>query len=285
MARVDGLASTASTKRLWDGTARAGARGLLAALALVGVSAGTPAFAACTEPTVEARAATSLDARALKLQDGRVLRLAGIEPFTLLLGDSGSAEEQLAARLMDLVAGKALRVAIISAKPDRYGRVPALVSVGGSWLQEALAGEGLALAYATDDPLPCFSGILAEEADARRAGRGFWSNGSVLEATPEALAPRIGRFAIFEGTVVSVGARPATTYLDFGKKWSEDVTVEIPAKARTGFGGETALEKLAGARIRLRGFLVDKGGPMLPVRSAMQLEILSSGPRADRIAP
>ena len=87
------------------------------------------------------------------------------------------------------------------------------------------------------------------------------------------------------GTVLSVGTRPATTYLDFGRTWSEDVTIEITARDRAAFGGEAALERLEGARIRARGFPVDKAGPMLPVRSQMQLEILDSGPGGGRIDP
>jgi Staphylococcal nuclease homologue len=239
------------------------------------MSAGSPSLAAgCLDATVGAQAASAADARSLKLDDGRVLRLSGIEPFTLLLGDTAGAENKLESRLSEFAAGKTLRVEIASEKPDRYGRLPALVTVAGSLLQETLTDEGLALAFAVGDPLPCFDRILAAEAKARSARRGFWSTESVPPATPEALEPRIGSFAIFEGIVLSVGTRRATTYLDFGRKWSEDVTIEIVAKERDAFGGEKALEKLAGARIRARGFLQEKAGPMLAVHSPMQLEIL-----------
>ncbi len=243
------------------------------------------AAAACLDTTVEAGTAEAVDARSLRLDDGRVLRLAGIEPFTLLLGDAADAEETLESRLAELVSGAALSVEIVSGDADRYGRLPALVTIAGSLLQEKLAGEGLALGYAAGDPLPCFDRILAAEADARSGRRGFWSIELVVQATPEAMQPRIGRFTIFEGTVVSVGKRPATTYLDFGRTWSKDVTIEIPAKARDALGGEDALEKLAGARIRARGFLEDNAGPMLTVLSPMQLEILATGSATGRIAP
>jgi endonuclease YncB( thermonuclease family) len=264
-------------------------RVVLAALLGVGLPsaapAPSPAETACSAAEAAARVAAVEDARSLRLEDGRVVRPAGIEPFTLLLEDPGYAEQKLVRRLSELTSGTDLRVAFVSETPDRYRRLPALVSIAGSLLQERLAGEGLALAFAGGDALPCFDRVLAAEAEARRAHRGFWSEVSVPEAEPEALKSRIGRFAIFEGTVVSVGTRRATTYLDFGTTWSKDVTIEIVAKDRDAFGGEAALDKLAGSRIRARGFLQEKAGPMLVVRSPLQLEILSYRRGADRIAP
>jgi len=240
---------------------------------------------ACLTEAVETTDAEVIDARTLSHDEGAALRLAGVEPFTLLLGDAGDPEGGLTRRLTALASGARLRVQVTADAPDRYGRLPALVAAGGTLLQEQLVREGLAIAFATGDPLPCFDRLLAAEVDARRANRGFWARLLVPEALPEALEPRLGRFAIFQGTVISVGTRPATTYLDFGFRWSEDVTIEIAAKNRDAFGGEAALEKLEGTRVRARGFLVDKGGPMLPVRSPMQLEILDSAPEDGRITP
>ena len=139
--------------------------------------------------------------------------------------------------------------------------------------RKTLTREGLAVVFATDEStLPCFARLLAAEDEARREGRGFWSGEELPEAVPAALRPLIGRFAIFEGVILSVGNRRATTYLNFGTWWSEDVTVEVLAGDRERFGGEEGLSALAGKRVRVRGFLEDKAGPMLLVRSPMQLE-------------
>jgi Staphylococcal nuclease homologue len=262
------------------------ARATLLCIALsTGASELSRAEPACVTEATEAAGAHVVDARTLGRDDGAALHLAGIEPFTLLLGDAGDPEGALARRLAALVSGAPLRVQVTDDAPDRYGRLPALVAAGGALLQEQLAREGLAIAFAAGDPLPCFDRLLAAEAEARRASRGFWARLSLPEALPEALAPRLGQFAIFQGTVVSVGTRPATTYLDFGVRWQTDVTIEIAAKNREAFGGEAALAKLEGARIRARGFLVDKAGPMLAVRSPMQLEILDQAPGHGRITP
>jgi endonuclease YncB( thermonuclease family) len=244
-----------------------------------------PAAPTCLNTASEAAVVEAIDARAFRLEDGRVLRLAGIEPFSLLLDDAGDAEAALTQRLAALVGDATLRIQIAAKAPDRYGRLPALIAVGDALVQEMLAAEGLAIAFANGDALPCFDRVLAAEAEARSAGRGFWRGIAIPDARPEALQGRIGRFAIFEGTVLTAGTRPATTYLDFGRRWSEDVTIEIAAKDRDAFGGEAELEKLAGSRIRARGFLAEKSGPMLKLRSPADLEIVAPRRVSDRIAP
>ena len=240
---------------------------------------------ACFKGAAEARAAQVADARALTLDDGRVLRIAGIEPFDLLRPDLGDAEAALERRLSELVNEATVSVQFASEEVDRYGRRPALVAAAGVLLQESLAGEGLVVAFASGDPLPCFERILAAEEAARRAGRGFWRDAALPQARPELLAARIGHFAIFEGEIISVGSRSTRTYLNFGRRWSQDVTVEIEARDRRRFGGEAGLAALAGQRVRVRGFLEAKAGPMMAIRSPMQLEVLNVGAGGKGQAP
>ncbi|MDQ3558838.1 MAG: thermonuclease family protein [Pseudomonadota bacterium] len=231
----------------------------------------------CLAEAAETRVAAVIDARSVKLEDGRVLRLAGIETFALLLDSGDDAEATLRGRLETMLARAPLRVVLLTGRPDRHGRLSALVAAAdGALVQEVLAREGLALAVAAGDPLPCFARFLSAENSARRAGRGFWAGTELPEARPDTLKPRIGRFAIFEGAPISVGNRPTRTYLNFGTWWSEDVTVEIPARDRALFGGEAALAQLAGRRLRIRGFVEDKGGPMVVIRSPMQMETLGA---------
>ena len=226
-----------------------------------------------------------VDARALELGDGRVLRLAGIEPFDLLSAGGDQAAAELQGRLAELVKDAAVRIELLSQEPDRYGRLAALVWAGGELVQDVAAREGLALAFASGAALPCFEKILAAEAEARRARRGFWRKVRVPAAFPEALAARIGGFAIFEGRVLSVGNRRARSYLNFGRRWTEDVTVEIAEDDRALFGGEEGLAALAGRRVRVRGFLEEKGGPMLVLRSPMQIEALDPAKETSGHAP
>jgi hypothetical protein len=221
------------------------------------------------------QAASVEDARALRLADGRLVRLAGIEPFTLLSIDADQADAAMRNRLQTLVAGKPVQVRLLSAAGDRYGRLPALLAAAnGVTLQTVLAAEGLAIAFATGEPIPCFAAILAAEAEAAQSKRGFWARASVLRATPKSLAGRNGGFAIFDGRVLTVGNRRTHTYLNFGSRWATDVTVDIEAKDRDAFGGETALGALAGQRVRVRGYVEERSGPLVRVRSPMQIQML-----------
>ena len=252
----------------------------LAAAALIG--AGGPgglsaaADTGCLDEAAEARAAEVMDARSLKLRDGRVVRLAGIEPFDMLRPSGSEAETALRRRIERLVATATLSVQPVAAQLDRYGRLPAMITADGALMQEALAEAGLAVAFAGGEPLPCFQRILAAEERARRARRGFWDGTPRLSATPAALAPHVGHFVIFEGPVLSVGNRRTRTYLNFGRRWREDVTVEIAAADRRLFGGEAALAALTGRLVRVRGFLEEKSGPMMTLRSPMQLEVIDA---------
>jgi endonuclease YncB( thermonuclease family) len=239
----------------------------------------------CAAADLGARAAAIADPRSIVLEDGRELRLAGIETFALLLPEGAETEAALQRRLETLLAGPPLRFRQVGQKPDRYGRLPAVIELdSGELVQEALAREGLAVAFASG-PLPCFEKILAAENEARQKRRGFWVAAALPEARPDALRELVGRFAIFEGRVLSVGNRPGRTYLNFGSWWARDVTVEIAARDRELFGGEAALASLAGRRLRVRGFVQEKGGPMLVASSPMQIETLPEAVPAEGYAP
>lgn len=229
----------------------------------------------CRGEIAEAGVVEAVGARALRLKDARTLKLAGIELFDVLLPDARDAGAKLQGRLLALVDDGALRFRLLATEADRYGRLPALVWVDGRMLQEVFAREGLAVAFA-NGALPCFDRIMAAENAARRAERGFWKGERLPWAVPSALVSRIGHFAIFEGRVLSVGNRPSRTYLNFGRRWTQDVTAEIAAESRDSFGGEAALAALAGKRVRVRGFLEEKGGPMVVLGSPAQLEVLDS---------
>ena len=228
----------------------------------------------CLDGAEDVQVEAIVDAVTIALVDGRALRLAGIEPIDLIV-ELADAESRMMERLTALSADGALQAKLVSQDTDRYGRLPAMVVANGILVQELLAREGLAVAFAGGDPLPCFDSILAAEEDARRHARGFWIGGDLPWARPQDLEARIGRFAIFEGNVVSVGNRSARTYLNFGYRWTEDVTVEIAAGRRERFGGEAFFASLAGQRLRVRGYVTEKDGPMVEVSSPMQIEQLA----------
>ena len=234
--------------------------------------------------------ASVADARTIVLADGRTVRLAGIASLAALARDRQTADAmdaRLAGWLTQWLATEPLGIRVLPGKPDRHGRHAALLMTGDELLQERLLGAGLAVflpeslpgsSRADDAGDGCARRLLAVEAAARLARRGGWSDPgfAIAAARPNALTPHYGHFVIFQGIVRSVGTRRDRTYIDFGTNWRSDVTVEVTAARRRYFGGEAALEKLAGKSVRIRGFLEEKSGPMVPAWHPAQIEVLAN---------
>src|SRR5882724_6983129 len=91
------------------------------------LSAATPAIAAgCAfEPQGEGRVAAVIDARTFRLEDGREVRLAGIEPA---IPDKTKAATALSA----IIAGREVTLRGEDDAPDRYGRQPAFAFLAGA---------------------------------------------------------------------------------------------------------------------------------------------------------
>src|SRR3981081_2453594 len=87
----------------------------------------TPAIAAgCAfEPQGEGRVAAVIDARTFRLDDGREVRLAGIEPA---VPDRAKAPGALSA----IITGRDLTLHGQDDAPDRYGRQPAFAFLAGA---------------------------------------------------------------------------------------------------------------------------------------------------------
>src|SRR5262249_27003737 len=92
-------------------------------------SAVDPAAAgACVfEAQGEGRVTEVIDARSFRLQDGREVRLAGIEPVAT--GAEKTEKTKRAAALAALVSGRDVTLHGADDTPDRYGRQPAFVFV------------------------------------------------------------------------------------------------------------------------------------------------------------
>ncbi len=102
---------------------RAGRRGAGAALAFA-LALARPASAACGVAAGTAKVAEVTERLEIRLEDGRLVRLAGLD-----VPDSarGAAETAANARafLAGRLAGREAALVAFAAKPDRWGRVPA----------------------------------------------------------------------------------------------------------------------------------------------------------------
>jgi hypothetical protein len=92
---------------------------------------------------------------------------------------------------------------------------------------------------------------------------------------PAALSGERGRFTIVEGSVASVRESGGTLYVNFGRRWSSDFTVTIAKRHERAFAA-AGLEpkRLAGRRIRVRGWIEERGGPWVEATAPEQIEVV-----------
>jgi endonuclease YncB( thermonuclease family) len=237
-------------------------------------AAASPADAAgCAfEPQGEGRVAAVIDARSFRLEDGREIRLAGIEPVATETASRTSA-------LSAIVAGREVTLRGDDDTPDRYGRQPAFVFLAPSEtsVQGLLLARGEALVSATVTEKDCAAMLDTAEAAGRQAKRGIWTDPFAIknaESSGDILA-RVGQFTVIEGKVLSVRQAGATTYLNFGRNWTRDFAVTISRRILRAF--ETAgivLKSFENRRLRVRGWVEARGGPRIEVLRVGQIELL-----------
>jgi endonuclease YncB( thermonuclease family) len=250
----------------------------IAALALCGftlvVTAGPAIAAGCAfEAQGEGRVAAVIDARTFRLEDGREVRLAGIEPvYSEKPADRTSA-------LAAIVTGHEVTLAGEDDTPDRYGRQPAFVYLDHSdtLVQGLLLAQGEALVSATVTSKDCALVLAAAEAEARLAKRGTWADSSVIKNAESAddILAGIGRFMVVEGKVLSVRQAGATTYLNFGRNWTRGFAVTISRRMIAAFEAAGIVPKsLENRKIRVRGWVEARGGPRIEALRVGQIELL-----------
>jgi hypothetical protein len=213
-----------------------------------------------------------IDARTFRLDDGREVRLAGIEPAT---PDNTRAIATLSA----IIAGRDVTLHGQDDAPDRYGRQPAFAFLAGSEtpVQSELLRRGEALVSTEVTDKDCAAALAAAETEARQAKKGTWAEPAAIKnaESPGDILAGIGRFTVVEGKVLSVRQAGATTYLNFGRNWTRDFAVTISRRMMPAFEAAGLLPKsLENRRIRVRGFVEARGGPRIEVLRVGQVEVL-----------
>ena len=224
------------------------------------------------EPQGEGRVTAVIDARTFRLDDGREVRLAGIEPVT-----TEKANRTLA--LSAIIAGREVTLRGQDDTPDRYGRQPAFAYLAASDIsvQSLLLAQGDALVSAGITDRDCAASLTAAEAEARRARRGTWADPAAIKNTesPGDILAAIGRFTVVEGKVLSVRQAGATTYLNFGRNWTRDFAATISRRMLGQFeSAGIAPKSLENRRIRVRGWIEARGGPRIELLRVGQIELL-----------
>lgn len=179
-------------------------------------------------------------------------------------------------------------------RTDRHGYKLAQVYVlrdgTQQWLQQELVKAGLARVYSFSDNRACVDALLAEEAEARGAKRGIWNSWAyrVLDATDTDKLSRLSHsYQLVEGVVAETGETAGRLYLNFTRDWRTDFTIAIESKDVPAFtAAGMDLKSLKGKRVRVRGWVEWRNGPMIAVDHPEQLELLpedknKAGPAED----
>jgi hypothetical protein len=123
---------------------------------------------------------------------------------------------------------------------------------------------------------------VALENAARLAKVGLWSDPvyDIRQAgDPAMIASERGRFASVEGDVISVRDGGGTIYVNFGRRWSEDITATIPKRQHGRFlVAGLDPQMLSGRRVRIRGIVEDRGRPWIEAVHPGQIESADRNP-------
>lgn len=254
--------------------ARPISRGTAWILAISALACATNAAAAdcLLEPQGEGRVAAIIDWRSFRLEDGREVRLAGIER-------AAPGQAAGSAALAAIVAGRDVTLHGDDDSPDRYGRQPAFVFVAGlnHSVQSTLLRRGEALVSPEITDKNCATALIAFERAARDSRLGIWAEAAAIKnaESPDDILAAIGQFAVVEGRVLSVRQAGAFTYLNFGRSWTRGFAATIPRRITPAFeSAGLGPKSLENRWIRVRGVVSSQGGPRIELARIGQVEVL-----------
>ncbi len=240
-----------------------------------------PAMADCGAPSGSGRVVGVDERLDVAIEDGRLVRLAGLDVPNPARGSPELAE---AAQhfLTALLVGRDIELRLLAAGTDRWGRALADISIPAPdrGAETSVAAALLAAGYARVRPefeaRGCAAARLALEDAARRAGLGLWSDPdtAVIQASDAAALRRHdGQFVVIEGRVRRVGIGRSRLYLDLVNRDGPTIVIERRFESALARAGRP-VEALVGETIRTRGALDDRMGPRIEVSEPAMIEIV-----------
>jgi endonuclease YncB( thermonuclease family) len=248
-----------------------------------------PASACRFESAGSGTVAKVLDGRSFFLDDGREIRLAGLDvppvPRPTEDGPRAAAGDAAKAALEAIVAGRTVTLSRGRTASDRYGRTLAYAEVTpegsapgvAQGVAQAMLAGGHARVSAPIETMACASEFLGQERAARAGKLGLWADPYYLVLGAESgarLLAEQGHFSVVEGKVLSVRESGGTIYVNFGRRWSEALTVTILKRNERIFtAAGVPPAKLEQRRIRVRGWIDERNGPRIEANRPEQIEI------------
>lgn len=284
--------------------------------ALVLVSAPVSGQANCGGSTAEQATIAAVEPRLeIRLADGRRLRLVGLDPALQTPTDPDLAEVSRS-RMAALALGRPALVSLLSAMPDRWGRLAASVRISapapeGGDLAEAVIGAGLGRYLAEPEAHPCRGALLAAEHRARDARAGLWADPyySVVAVDDRAaLSERAGTLVVAQGRLLAVRAGPFRTKLYFAEPAAstpdsrspdladavqrrrrvyaphrDRLAIVIPRRATARFNASGKdVSKDIGSTLEVRGLLDLRFGPQIEIADPDAIEIVTQSAQTSK---
>ena len=221
-----------------------------------------------------------VDGDTLILDDGREVRLVGIQAPKLPLGRAGFAEwpgaREAKAALSNLALGRELSLSHGGRRSDRHGRLLAhLHDSEGRWIQGELISQGMARVYSFADNRALVEKMLGLEKAARAARRGIWAHPFYRVILERDAMGYLNTFQLIEGRIAKVAVVRGRAYLNFGKDWRTDFTISIAPKNLRAFKkAGVDVKQYAGRMVRVRGWLRSYNGPLIEATHPEQIEEL-----------
>lgn len=261
----------------------------VAVVSLTGLMAGKTAADAlpCELEVGTSRAVVKvIDGETLALDGGSEVRLTGALAPRALDGAAPEAawplEAQAKAELERLALGKSVELGMAGRRTDRYGRLLAQVFVRDGetriWLQGEMLRSGNARAYALPGSTECLGELIAAESLARERGIGLWAH-AAYQVRPAFRTWALRRFRstyqIVEGRVLKVDNDRGQVFLNFGRNWRNDFTAMVRWANRASFEqAKFDVKSLVRRRVRVRGWIEQRAGPMVEIYHPAQIEVL-----------
>ena len=200
-----------------------------------------------------------IDGDTVVLDDGRQVRLVGIQAPKLPLGRPDFEKWPLADEAKDalakLVLGRRVSLGYGGQRQDRHGRELAhLFTDDGLWVQGSLLELGFARVYSFADNRSLADRMLEAESAARGTAQGIWRHPyyAILDST--SASDHTGRFALVEGRVLETAIVRGRAYLNFDQDYRTDFTISISDKSLKSFEKSGIIpQDYAGRRVRVRG--------------------------------
>jgi endonuclease YncB( thermonuclease family) len=226
-----------------------------------------------------------VDGDTVILDDGRQVRLVGIQAPKLPLGREGfrawPLAEEAKVALERLVLGRQVALSYGGSRIDRYDRALAHLHVDpadtatGIWVQGALLRDGMARVYSFRDNRALVPEMLALEQQARAHRRGIWGLDWYAVRGPDDLQRDIGSFQLVEGQVHATAVVRGRLYINFAEDWRSDFTISVAPRLLKLFKqADFPVDGLGGRRVRVRGWLKSFNGPLIEATHPEQIEIL-----------